>query len=221
MKTLILPLLLATGLTHAASLPDAAALITYESKLVSAEGVTKQTTFQERWVRSRDHVWSERVVPGNAVQEHHDGDGHNHDLNFATAAKHVFLDGKGKPALQFVRKAQKTVITMGESEYAQFGFDGSWDGSAALIDRKQLAEMQKLKQAAPEAGASWYEQRKGEHFMRVLWSETRQLPLVVESGTQNGSSWSRLTVKPQALPATLPWTQLAGYRQKSYMDLLD
>ncbi|KAF0813669.1 hypothetical protein IGB42_02021 [Andreprevotia sp. IGB-42] len=221
MKALILSLVLAAGAAHAAPLPDAAALITYETRVVSAEGVTKQTAFQERWVRSRDHVWSERVVPANAVHEHEANDGHEHDLNFATAAKHVYMEKGGKPALQFVRRPQKTIIRMGESEYAQFGFDGSWDSSALLIDRRQLANMRKIAKPATEAGASWLEQRKGEQYIRVLWSETRQMPLVIESGTQDGGSWSRLTMKPQAMPAVLPWTQLAGYVRKDYMDLLD
>ncbi|MBM3114908.1 hypothetical protein [Jeongeupia naejangsanensis] len=218
--------LLATPLAHAAALPDAAATITYESRVVTAEGVTKQTRFQERWLRSKDNVWSERIVPANALPESvHEGEhggehDHHHDMNFATAAKYVYLDAKGVVALNFVRPAQKTVIVMGKGDYAQVGFDGSWQAAATLVDRKQLDKMTRVAKPAPD-GASWYEQRQNKQYVRVLWSSARQLPLSIESGRDDGSSWSRITVAPQALPATLPWTRMAGYTRKDYMDLLD
>ncbi|GHD57912.1 hypothetical protein [Jeongeupia chitinilytica] len=218
--------MLAASIGHAAPLPDAAATITYESRVVTAEGVTKQTRFQERWLRSKDKVWSERIVPANALPESaHDGDhggehDHHHDMNFATAAKYVYLDPKGAVALNFVRPVQKTVIVMGKGDYAQVGFDGSWEAAATLIDRKQLDRMSKLSKPAP-AGANWYEQRQNKQYVRVLWSSAQQLPLTIETGRDDGSSWSRISVARQAVPARWPWADIAGYTRKDYMDLLD
>ncbi len=82
--------------------------------------------------------------------------------------------------------------------------------------------MQKLKRPAA-AGQVWYEQQQQDRFVRVLWSETRQIPLLIESGSSNGNLYARTAIKPETLPqlSQLPWNRLAGYRRKDYVDLLD
>jgi hypothetical protein len=228
MKSLICALLMAgsASLSHAAA-PDTAALITYETRVVTAEGVTKSTQFQETWLRTANRVWSERLVPKNAQAEvakktplPKGHEGHNHDMNFALSAKSIEREPNGEVRLNLVRMKMQQIIAMGTTDFREIGFDGSWDNAVYMIDRQQLKQMKKRAIAAP-AGEVWLENRKNGMYTMVLWSEKLQLPRIIETGHENGGSWSRVTVEPKPMPKEMPWLGTAGFRKRDYMDLLD
>ena len=207
---------------------DLAATLTYEYHSVTADGVVKDSRFQEKLYRVGNQVWTERILPANTPHndaghdEHKHKHKHKHDLGLAAAAKHVVRDARGNLNLDFVRRADRQIIHAEQRDYAELGFDGSWAGAYFIVNPLQLQKMQKLKRPAA-AGQVWYEQQQQDRFVRVLWSETRQIPLLIESGSSNGNLYARTAIKPEAMPQLnqLPWNRLAGYRRKDYVDLLD
>lgn len=219
-----LMMLVYIGPAIAVSTPDVAALVTYETRIVTQEGVSKSTQFQETWLRTRQRVWSERVLPKNAAPEASKApqghEGHSHNMNFALAAKSIQLDAKGELKFELVRSKLQQIVEMSKSDYREVGFDGSWESTAYMLDRKQLKNMKKRSTPAP-AGEVWLESRKGGMYTMVLWSEKLQLPKIIETGNENGGSWSRVTVEPQAMPKEMPWLKSAGFSRKDYIDLLD
>jgi hypothetical protein len=223
MKYLICALAASALLPNAVASPDVAAIIRYETRVITADGMSKSTQFQESWLRAENRVWSERIVPKNAPMEAaktpgHQG--HSHNMNFALAAKLVQRDAKGEVKLELIRSKLQQIVEMSKSDYREVGFDGSWEGAAYMLDRKQLKSMTKRKVAAPD-GELWLETRKNGTYTMVLWSEKLQLPKMIETGQENGSSWSRITVEPQPLPREMPWVRTAGFMRKDYIDLLD
>jgi hypothetical protein len=227
MKYLI-PVLMMAGCTalSAAAAPDVAALVTYETRVVTSEGVTKSTQFQESWLRTANRVWSERLVPQNAQPEAvktmqpKGHEGHNHDMNFALAAKSIEREANGEVKLNLVRMKMQQIIAMGKTDFREIGFDGSWDNAVYMIDRQQLKQMKKRTTPAP-AGEVWLEMRKNGMYTMVLWSEKLQLPKVIETGNEGGGSWSRVSIEPKPMPKSMPWLSTAGFRKRDYMDLLD
>ncbi|STQ89342.1 hypothetical protein [Iodobacter fluviatilis] len=217
----------ATFSAHVAASPDITALVTYETRMVSTEGVTKTTRFQETWLRTPRRIWSERLVPQNAQAETRGQEnnpkgheGHSHSINFALAGKLVELGDKGEVKLHFIDRKMRQVIEMGTTDFREMGFDGQWESAAYMLDRQQLKTMDKRGIPAA-AGEVWLETRKNGMYTLVLWSEKLQLPRLIETGKEDGGSWSRITVEPQAMPKEMPWPDTAGYRQRDYMDLLD
>jgi hypothetical protein len=216
--------LLITQSTLAAPL---AATMTFESVTMTADGVKKQTHFQERFIRDTNIVWSERIIPKTV--QHHDHDNasnsqeqhdHKHNLNFATAGKWLVRDASNKISFRFVRKEDKTIIAPRDSEYGTLGFDGVWETAYYLVNRNSLKKMTPLKKPAP-AGAVWYEQKNTTQFTRILWDEKNEIPLSIESGTLDGNSNNKITLVITPVPPSLPWSTLASYRTIAYEDLLD
>ena len=80
--------------------------------------------------------------------------------------------------------------------------------------------MKALDTAAP-GGSRWYETRRGNLTVRVLWDERQEFPRKIESASANGLYRSTVTATPQAMPSPLPWTQLKAYGRKEYTDFLD
>lgn len=204
---------------------DLAATLTYSYHAVTADGVTKESRFQEKLYRVGNQVWTERILPANAprdAKDGHDEHEHKHDLGLAAAAKHIVRDARGNLSLNFVRRADRQIIHAEQRDYSELGFDGSWEGAYYIVNPQQLQKMQRLKRPAA-AGEVWYELRQQDRFVRVLWSEARQLPLLIESGSFDGSLYAKTEIKSEALPrlSQLPWNQLAHYQRKDYVDLLD
>lgn len=204
---------------HAAPI---SAVLTFESAVLTADGVKKQTYFQERLVRDQNVIWTERIVPKTAPKHNHEADDHGdeHNMNFALAGKWLVQDGKGQVKYRVVRAEDKKIIEPRTTEYATLGFDGDWDAAYYLVNRAALKKMTLLKIAAP-AGAQWYEKRDAKHFTRVLWDAQKELPLSIESGKIDGSANNKITLEIVPVPAKLPWSTLAGYKTMAYEDLLD
>ena len=75
-----LPVLLSTALlSHAASLPAVEATIHHTTTETTEEGVVKTLTYQDRWIRDGQTIWSERLIPAGirAEAEHNEHNEHN------------------------------------------------------------------------------------------------------------------------------------------------
>ena len=213
--------LVAVFLAERVNATPLSAVMTFESMAITSEGVTKKTQFQEKFIRDTNVIWSERIVSKSPKQHVSvDEENHEHDLNFATAAKWIVKDANNHIKFRFVRTADKKIIEPRETEYGTLGFNGEWESAYYLVNRDSLKKMAVLKQQAP-SGATWYEKKNSEEFTRILWDETSQLPLSIESGRFDGTMDNKITVTINSAPATPPWSLIKNYPTIAYEDLLD
>lgn len=220
-------LFLATGLLCAlaqAGAPDLDLNISYYSRVLTPEGVTRESRYAETMTRRPDHVWSARVIPTNVAG--HDEAGHkarqHKHFNHAVLPRHVIRENQ-QLRLEYVDAHEKQVIAIPPSEYENVNFDGSWSNSFYLLDPKLVEAMPLSPQASAMAGARWRQAERNGVFQRVLWDESKQIPLIIESGDQAGTFYRRVEVKP-VVPrpgSSPPWSKLAAYGQKEYADFLD
>ncbi|HEY1228405.1 MAG TPA: hypothetical protein VGF26_13900 [Ramlibacter sp.] len=210
----------------AAQPPDLDLSIQHYSRVMTAEGVLRETRYEETMVRRPGHVWLARVLPAQRVHaQGHPGaagkpEQHTHP-NYAVLARHVMLD-RGKIRLEAVNAGEREVIAIPPGEYDNVNFDNSWPNAFFLIDPRRVAALPLSKRPSAVTGARWREQERNGQFQRVLWDDARMVPLVVETGDRAGTFFERVTVKP--LPAQagpLPWTRLKDYAQREYADFLD
>ena len=250
MKSLLLiaAAVAAAGSAHAGA--DVDLRITRYSKVVTAEGVTREARYEEMMLRRAGHVWTARVLPsaaqGHGNEHGHDdghGDdhghggkagahkavhttaprnsvGHNH-FNPVTLPRHVAMEN-GKLRLAYVDAHTKELISIPQGEFDNVGFDGSWDHAYHLLDTKGLQAMTVSRRASTVPGARWRERERNGLYERVLWDDRKQLPLVIESGDKAGTFYYRTELKVAAgLTRDLPWQKLKGYAQREYADYLD
>lgn len=215
--------------------PDLDLSVHYTSRILTAEGVLRESRYEEKMMRRGDHVWTERVLPkdpsGHEASHGHgkqaaakpsgkDEHGHRH-FNHVMLPKHVFLTN-GELRLEFVDFHQREVISIAPSEYENVNFDGSWANAFFLADPKIVSTIPVTHRASPVAGAQWRELAKGDMVQRVLWDGKRQIPLLVEKVDSRGRYVQRMEVKVQpGLAKSLPWERVKGYAQKEYADFLD
>lgn len=229
---LTLAALTATGQTPAPALlmPALQAVVSYETRQVTKAGITRTETWQENMRRQGDTLWTERILPLHAASTAHAAQpGHSHDvkpkaghkhLDIDTAARWLQKDNAGTLNLRYVDKIDKVVVSIPKAEYGTVGFDGRWDTAAYLVPPDLVAKM-KAAGAGPDGGVWRVEQAK-DWTHRVLWSEARQIALVVESKKTDGSFSRTIRVQPAALTsAALPWSKLADFEQKKYDDYMD
>ncbi len=214
-------------ITQATVAAPLAAIMTFESMTMTADGVKKQTHFQELFIRDANLVWSERIIPKSVQHHNHEEEtnspekhDHKHNLNFATAGKWLVRDANNKISFRFVRKEDKKIIAPRESEYGTLGFDGVWETAYYMANRNTLKKMTLLKKTAPN-GALWYEKKNTHEFTRILWDEKNEIPLSIESGTLDGNSNNKITLVITPAPSPLPWSTLGSYQTIAYEDLLD
>lgn len=237
MPALLLPAVLGASLSRdvlAASVPPAASApasakaaatdldfaVSYYSKVVTDEGVTRESRYEERWQRRAGHVWVERVLPAQVAHEKAAPGQHKH-FNPVRLARHVMLDG-GKVKLEYIDQHARERIAVPPGEYDNVSFNGSWDANYYLVSPKSVADMPLSNRTSSVPGARWREREKNGRFQRVLWDEQRQVALVIEAGDRTGQELQRIEVQVQAKANTvLPWTRLAGFSQKEYADFLD
>lgn len=215
-----IPALLVLATTLAAAPPELSALIRYTQRVHTPDGMTKETRFQEQLVRTRNQVWQARVLPAAQAHAHEEDEahGHLHPGDLATAARHLTRQPDGSLTLAFVKPEDHVIIAADPRDYPEVGFDGSWEAAFHLVDPASLKAM--TRRPGPR-GATWYEQKGPRQFLRVLWDARHQLPLCIESGTHDGTRFTRTEVLPRPLPARLPWAETVGFAKKDYVDLLD
>ncbi|WP_421230325.1 hypothetical protein [Aeromonas jandaei] len=224
---LLLPLwLLASSLSFpllADEVPDLAARIRYQDRVTSSDGISKESQWQEKWLRVGDQVWSQRLIPlplARAYHATHDATpGHKH-FTHQMAARWVTRGQQGMLQLRYADSWHNQLVEVPEEEYGQVAFKPDWPRIRHLINPALLQEMTALDESAPEQ-ARWYERREGNQRTRILWSSRWQLPLVVESASLDGYRSYRMEVTLKTLPKNLPWQQLEGYQTLDLRDFFD
>lgn len=221
--TLVCAALLPACASHAAAVPQGPDLdlsIQHYSRVMTAEGVLRETHYEETMLRRPGHVWLARVLPAQRGAKPGQDHGHKHP-NYEVLARHVILE-RDKVRLEAVNAEAREIIAIPAAEYDNANFDGSWVNAFFLMDPQRVAALPPSPRPSAVAGARWREQEKNGLFQRVLWDEARMVPLVVETGDRAGTVFERITVKPlPALSKALPWTKVKGYAQREYSDFLD
>ncbi|WP_156924454.1 hypothetical protein [Derxia gummosa] len=208
----------------AADLPPLDAVISYESRIVNHAGVTEVRSFRNLLVRRPGHVWMQRLLPEVRAGHETEGEahgGHKH-FDFEAATQHLTRNADGSIRADYVDAETRQIVFVPPAEYSVSGFDGSWEGAAALVPEKVVLAMPRSNRPAP-AGAEWREERRDGWTNRVLWSTAQHIALEIESGRDDGSlrRVTRVTPQPAMPDARLPWLALKGYQQKEYQDFLD
>lgn len=209
--------------------------INYYTRVLTPEGVLRESRYEEMMLRRPGHVWTARVVPAaasstNALLGHNETSAgkaegplehaHKH-FNHVLLPRHVTRTGN-QVRLEFVDVHEREVIAIAPSEYENVNFDGSWANAFFLADPKIVATLPLIDKTSPVAGARWHELTKDGVYQRVLWDEKRMLPLLLEKGDGKGGYLQRMEVTVQpTLARVLPWTSIKGYAHKEYADFLD
>lgn len=203
--------------------PDLAARIRYQDRVTSSDGISKESQWQEKWLRVGDQVWSQRLIPlplARAYHAAHDATpGHKH-FTHQMAARWVTRNQQDELQLRYADNWHNQLVEVPEEEYGQVAFKPDWPRIRHLINPALLQEMTPLDEPAPEQ-ARWYEKREGKQRTRILWSSRWQLPLVVESASLDGYRSYRMEVTLNPLPKALPWQQLEGYQTLDLRDFFD
>jgi hypothetical protein len=231
---LFVALLSLIGLNGAASagqstpaIPQGPALdlkIKYYDRALTAEGVLRESRFEETMLRRPGHVWSARVLPEFAKRQGAAHAHHEHEdkhLNPTILSRHVALNGK-EVKLELIDFDRKEVVNIVPTEYENVSFDGSWVNAYFLVDPQQVVHMPLSAKSAPVAGTQWYEQEKNGVYQRVLWDGQNMIPLEVETGRRDGTLLRKVSVEIISKNGKeMPWANLKGYLQKEYSDFLD
>ncbi len=154
---LLLPLwLLASSLSFpllADEVPDLAARIHYQDRVTSSDGISKESQWQEKWLRVGDQVWSQRLIPlplARAYHAAHDATpGHKH-FTHQMAARWVTRDQQGMLQLRYADSWHNQLVEVPEEEYGQVAFKPDWPRIRHLINPALLQEMTPLDETAPE-----------------------------------------------------------------------
>lgn len=201
--------------------------IRYYSKVVTAEGVTREVRYEDIMLRRPGVVWLARVLPRpKNINSHSD----NHAETVHIAHKHfnpVILPRlirltNSKPQLEYVDVHNRQIISVPPGEYGNVSFDGSWSNAYYLIDPKLINAMPMSSRVSSVSGARWREATRGNTLHRVLWDGRRQIALVIESEDRAAATVHRVEVDvDEGLASALPWRDLEGYAQREYGDFLD
>lgn len=222
--------------------PDLDLSIHHYSRVLTAEGVLRESRYMEKMMRRAGHVWISRVLPASSLVEHDEHasegkatrehkstvqpvagkEGHKHKhFNHVVLPRHVMHDGQ-KVRLEFVNFRDRETVSIAPSEYENVNFDGSWSSAYFLMDPQSVVALPLSKRASPVPSAHWREQERNGLFQRVLWDDKKRIPLIVEAGDRAGTFFERVEVKPQtSISKALPWLSTKGFAQKEYADYFD
>ncbi len=201
---------------------DVDARIKVESRSVGSDGVTRTSVYEETLMRRGAKVWTQRVLPKSMGDHAHAGagpSGHKH-LNPFEGGR-LIEPVTGQAQMTLVVPHDKVVVSIPQAEFANMGFDGSWERAYFMITERELRALPPSGRKSDAPTARWHE-RKGDVSESVLWDEALMLPRTIESSNREGSQWRRVTVTPAATLATQwPWLATQGFEQKIYADYLD
>lgn len=201
--------------------------IQYYSRLLTAEGVTREVRYEEVMLRRPGIVWVARALPRARQRDGHSGDAvktaniaHKH-FNPVMLPRLIRLSNS-KPQLEYVDVHNKEIISVPQGEFGNVAFDGSWSNTYHLIDPQLVRAMPVSSRASSVPGARWRETARGNIIHRVLWDQDREIALVIESEDKAASSFHRVEVHVDAgATSALPWRDLKGYSRREYGDFLD
>lgn len=203
-----------------ASAQDLALMVSFRAVQVGNDGVTRTTEYRERLIRQGDNVWTERIVPESSAAEHaaEHARGHRH-FDFSRAGRWLQKKADGTLRLLYADPHDRVLVDVDRTNYADVGFDGSWERARFLVDPASLAAMRV--EGAPVDGAQWYTNTRPEGRTRVLWDERQRFPREVRSESADRRIRRTVTATPEPLPARMPWTRVEGFERKGYNDFLD
>jgi len=200
---------------------DIALTLTHRTVQVGNDGVTRTTEFRERFLRQGTSVWTERILPKPMASDHAENGhvGHRH-FNLARSASWVQSAAPNGVKLQLVDSQDRVLVDVDRSNYADVGFEGSWEKAYFLIDPRALKTMNN-EGAGPVPGTHWYSSARSGARLRILWDESRRLPREVHSETMDGRQRRSMVASIETMPVTPPWVRTDTYERKGYNDFLD
>ncbi|WP_354677815.1 hypothetical protein [Cupriavidus plantarum] len=227
MTSLFQPLLVAAIVVAAAPAVAAEAApvalrVQHELSVLGNDGVKRDVAFSENVYRGSDAVWIEREIPAAVQHKHHAGEqadkGHKH-LDTATAARWIARQPDGKLLVRLVSDEKRRTFEVGQGDYGNVGFDGSWPAAMHLLDPALLKTMQPT--GPVRNGVQFYSAQRGDDRLTVQWDVAGQYPRLVQSRSIDGTQSKTTRVSRVALPASAPWERARKYTQGEYSDLLD
>ena len=207
-----------TGSSASAAAPELHLQLSHSTVGVGDDGVKRSAEFSERLYRNKQYVWVERVIPQGAHSEaaHSEADKEHRHLDVVAASRWISRTADGKTEVRLVLPHDKVVVNVPPTDYANIGFDGSWNALYHLIDPAMLKEMQAGQTSANKVT---YTRKTGDTQVTVVWDTRLQIPLRVETRTPNSSRKTEVKVLP--LAKNWPWEQVTGFQPKDYSDYLD
>ncbi len=206
------------------ALVDLDARLLIETRALGADGVTRSTRYEEQLVRRGQQAWTRRVLPAHAhaaAAPKGPAHGKHRHLNPVEAGRLVSREAGGI-SFALVLAEEKTVVSVPAPEYANVGFDGSWERAYHLVSGADLTRMSRSSRPSPVPGAVWFERDTAEQRERLLWDVGLQIVRRIETVSRDGARSFSLQVDPRvsALPPA-PWRASAAYEQRRYSDYLD
>lgn len=139
----------------AEEVPDLAARIRYQDRVTSSDGISKESQWQEKWLRVGNQVWSQRLIPlplARAYHAAHDATpGHKH-FTHQMAARWVTRNQQDELQLRYADNWHNQLVEVPEEEYGQVAFKPDWPRIRHLINPALLQEMTPPRRAGPRAG---------------------------------------------------------------------
>ncbi|CAN5734236.1 hypothetical protein BH09PSE5_BH09PSE5_00030 [soil metagenome] len=222
-----------------APMPGVDAIVSYETRVVLASGVTRVDTWQERLVRRSDQVWTERILPSRPHDHEGHADhvadgkatgkaktpehiGHKH-FNGDTSARWLQRQGDRSVELKLVDRENKVVVSIPRNETATVGADSDIDSAGSIVPTSVVRSMKPAKGPGESSDLSWKSDASGGWKHRILWSESRQLAMKVISERDDGSVRRVVNValQPQSGSNEPPWRKLGDYESKNFSDFGD
>ena len=203
-------------------LVDLDARIRVESRSIGADGITRSSSYEETFMRRGQEVWTQRVIPRQAPVHEDDKTGHKHLVPHESGR--LIGQHDGKPLMQLINAHNKVVVSIPAVEFANMGFDGSWERAYYLITARELQALPPSSRKSEHPDASWFEKKGAKITESVLWDNKRMVPRVIESSNRQGSQWRRVTVTPHdELARNIPWSAQAtqAYEKLRHSDFLD
>jgi len=198
--------------------------IRVESRSIGSDGVTRSSVYDETFMRRGQQVWTQRILPKQALRQEHGKDEkskHKHLDPFAGGRLITLTDGKLE--MRLVLPNDNAVVSVPSVEFGNLGFDGSWERAYALVTQQELRKLQPSSRATDIPGAQWFE-RKGDIKESVLWDKHRMVARAIESSNSQGTQWRRVTLTLNStISPTVPWDaqRIKAFDRLQYSDFLD
>lgn len=210
-----------------AAAPPVDLLISYHSRTIGKDGVTREASWSQRMHRRQGLVWLEREMPealrrsqahGHDHAADHAHAGHAHD-DAQNAPLLVTRDAQGQDRVRTILREKRRVIEVDPAHHGNVGYTGDWDASYWIVSPRMLQTLQA--QGQPKAGVQHLRQQNGENITTVEWDVAGQFPRRLERRDAHGTHVYRLSARRIQTPGTPPWQGLDAYEQGDYSDLLD
>ena len=197
---------------------DANLLVKHWTRTTGSDGITRTTEYAERVYRRASQLWIERVLPAGAhsVADHAKAGADHRHIDASTAARWISRAADGSLNVHLVPPHDSVVVAVAKTDYANIGFDGSWDAAWHLMDP---AALKRLERHAPNGDLVRYDAKSAEQAIEVVWSQRGGHPMSVLSTA--GLTQRKTTVQSIAPPRVAPWDQLGKLNRKDYSDYLD